>query len=161
MKKGKYLCFIVFMSLIVFACSPEHHYLGHADRPPIRYNHDYISVGEFFDHIGEIAEHDTVMLYGWRKNWCDLRFDVWQYGHHLNYIPLILSNNPQDTLPKRTASSAGCVNISIYNVDTVDYLNNHSTSDLWYATVVIHFNMCAGEEETFGNCYSEYHTIPQ
>ena len=147
--------------LCVAACAPDHHYLGHAERPPIRYNHDYISVGDFFNQIGGIAEQDTVMLYGWRKNWCDMQFDVWQYGHHSNCIPLILSDNPQDTLPGRTASSLGCVNLSIYDVDTVDYLNNHSTSDLWYVTAVIHFEMCAGDEMAFGACYNEYHTTHQ
>ena len=158
MRKGRNICFIVFMALFTFACSPDHHYLGHAERPPMRYNHDYISVGEFFDQIGGIAEHDTVMLYGWRKNWCDLQFDVWQYGNHSDCIPLILSNNPKDTLPGRTASSAGCVNISIYDVDTEDYLNNHSTSDLWYVVAVIHFEMCANYEEAFGDCYNEYYS---
>lgn len=162
MKKSKNICFIIFSSLLVFACSPEHQYLGHAERPSVWYNHDYISVGEFFEHIGEIAENDTVMVYGWRKNWCDMQFDTWQYGHHSNCIPLILSNNPQDTLPGVSASSYRCLNISIYNVDTVDYLNNHSTSDLWYVVAVIHFEMCGGEEEAFGKSSGEnYYTIHQ
>lgn len=162
MKWIKKVCISTLVSLCAFACSPEHQYLGHAERPSVWYNHDYISVGEFFEHIGEIAENDTVMVYGWRKNWCDMQFDTWQYGHHSNCIPLILSNNPQDTLPGVSASSYRCLNISIYNVDTVDYLNNHSTSDLWYVVAVIHFEMCGGEEEAFGKSSGEnYYTIHQ
>lgn len=149
------------LAFLVSACSPDYQYLGHAERPPVRYNYDYISVADFFNHISEIAEHDTVMLYGWRKNWCDMQFDVWQYGHHSNCIPLILSSNPLDTLPGRTANSSGCVNISIWNIDTIDYINNHSTSDLWRATVVVHFEMCGGVEEAFADCYNEYNTIHQ
>lgn len=151
----------LFLLLTIFACVPDHHYLGHAERPPIRYNYDYISVEDFYNQIVEIANYDTVMLYGWRKNWCDMQFDTWQYGHHSGCIPLILSDNPRDTLPGRTASTYGCLHVDIYDVDTVDYLNNHNTSDLWYVEAVIHFTMCGVDEEAVGTCYNKYHTTHQ
>ena len=150
---------IILLVGLLCGCFPDFHYLGHAERPPKRYNYDYISVNDFFKNIGEIAHGDTVMLWGWRKNWCDLKFDVLQYGNYTNYIPLILSGNPNDTVSGVSASSAGCVNISIWNVDTLDYLENCRTTDIWRVTVVIHFEMCGPEEGAFGDCYNEYNTI--
>lgn len=140
-------------------------FLNHADRDPICYNHDYLTVAEVFSHVGDLAEGDTVMLWGYRKNCCDLEFDVWQ-STYLHYVPLILCTSPVDTLPGRDFQSnfRDCIKIHLQDIDTADYIENHTTSDIWKVIACVHFEI--HEDDPYSNdlyciCHNNYISIPQ
>ena len=162
MKKTLFLCFLAIAACALMTGCEKTYYINHAYRPPIWYNHEYLTVAEVFRNVEEIADGDTVMLWGYRRNCCDLEFDVWQ-SSYLDYVPLILCTYPKDTLPSHNFQSNGkdCVDIRLWDIDTADYIANHTTSDIWKVIALVRFKRHSDRDELYCDCYNNYYSIPQ
>ena len=162
MKKIIFLCLLAIAACALMTGCEKTYYINHAYRPPIWYNHEYLTVAEVFCNIERIADGDTVMLWGYRRNCCDFEFDVFQ-SSYLDYVPLILCTYPKDTLPSHNFQSNGkdCVLIHLLDIDTADYIANHTTSDIWKVIAVVRFRRYDDRDALWCDCYNNYYSIPQ